>query len=136
MNTANRRNIKSHPDADELREHRFQAGNNLRKRRRADDQSKHRNISDEDIDGILDEIIDDVEMIDMNNNNVASSSIKVEIVTRIYSNYVMDQLAAVDAISKILWRKPNRSIDVITLGLVPRFFQLLRNGKDKKLQVN
>lgn len=132
MNSTNRRNLKSHPDAEELREHRFEAGNNLRKRRRVDEQSKHRNISDEDID----EIIDDVEMIDMNNNNVASSSIKVEIVARIYSDYVLDQLAAADAISKILWRKPNKSIDVITLGLVPRFFQLLRNGKDKKLQVN
>lgn len=131
MSFVGRKSLKTIPDVNKLRERRLENVNRSRKQRRDEELSKLRNIGQDDID----DISEDVEMIDINNND-SPISIQAETVNLIYSNYSIDQLAAARRIFKMISKEASRSVDVIAVGLFSRFFELLQNHKNEKLQVN
>jgi Importin beta binding domain len=117
-------------DSNGQRQRRIEEGQSLRKEKREDELSRRRSSSSAPVDE-METLIEDVDMLKVTNDEENS---KKEWIKLLYSEIVYDQLGAVEKFARLINRKPELESELIEMGLLPRFFELLQSHQNLRLQ--
>jgi Importin beta binding domain len=125
-------------DPDSWRQSRFIEGQTLRKKARADEAEKRRNLQllDVQAEGVA-EVSERLEMMEVE-ATVMPTTIKDNWIRLLYSDSSSDQMEITMKFSRLLFGRNSSDLvaDIIRAGLVPRFFILLQNHENSLLQVS